>query len=34
VTWAKAIVAGLLAGIGFAIAERLVEKAWPTKGAA
>jgi hypothetical protein len=30
-TWSKAIVAGLLAGIGFALAERLVEKVWPAK---
>jgi len=32
-SWAKAIVAGLLAGIGFALAERLVEKVLPGKEA-
>jgi len=31
VSWAKAIVAGLLAGIGFALAERIVDRVWPGK---
>jgi hypothetical protein len=28
VTWGKAIVAGLLAGIGYALADHLVDVAW------
>jgi len=29
VSWGKAIVAGLLAGIGYAVADRLVDRYWP-----
>jgi hypothetical protein len=29
VTWAKAIIAGLLAGVGYALADRIVDRFWP-----
>jgi preprotein translocase subunit SecF len=30
-SWAKAIIAGLLAGVGYALADRIVDHFWPSK---
>jgi hypothetical protein len=30
-SWAKVVIAGLLAGIGYAVAERIVDRVWPAK---